>query len=109
MKRKVWAYAARLDVADYSDNAYKVTDTEGHEAYLPKSYVFGEVDGLPGMWWVASWLLREKKLKHSKKLGKEFSVRVYACNRKKKRNTIVRHFAAHVDPVADNSIEELLK
>ena len=111
MKRKVWAYAARLVVDDYSDNAYKVVDSAGHDAYLPKSYVFGEVEGLPGMWWVASWLLREKGLKHTKKLGKEFSVRVYTSDRKKKRRgvKITRHFAAHVDPVADNTICELLK
>lgn len=111
MRRKVWAYAARLVVDDYSDNAYRVIDTAGHDAYLPKSYVFGEVEGLPGMWWVASWLLRKKGLKHDKKLGKEFSVRVYASDRKKKRRgvKITRHFAAHVDPIADNTIEELLK
>lgn len=99
-------YKVRLKrLTSISDKAYLAEDYSGNKDVLPKSQVYcpdlaaGEDEEV---WWISAWILEKKSLNYSTK-GAKF----YDTKRHRLTSTGSMHVAAQVEPISDNSVEEL--
>ena len=99
-------YKVRLKrLTSISDKAYLAEDFNGNKDVLPKSQVYcpdlaaGEDEEV---WWISAWILEKKSLNYSAKCAKFYDTKSHRLT-----STGSMHVAAQVEPISDNSVEEL--
>lgn len=99
-------YKVRLKrLTSISDKAYLAEDFNGNKDVLPKSQVYcpdlaaGEDEEV---WWISAWILEKKSLNYSTKGAKFYDTKSHRLT-----STGSMHVAAQVEPISDNSVEEL--
>ena len=101
-------YSVRLEsLVSISDKAFKATAFDGSEAVLPKSQVFGQDYDVQKSeaYWIAAWILEKKNLQYSTKKEARFDEH----GKMQPTLTITHHTPDRVEPVENNTINELLK
>lgn len=106
---KTKCYSVRLEhLAEISPKAYKAYAFDGSQAIIPKSQVFGrDWDVMKSdAYWISAWILEKKNIQYSAKKEAWFDSET---GKMLPTYTIEKHKPEKIDPVADNTIEDLKK
>lgn len=105
---KVKCYSVRLASLDaISDKACKAVAFDGSEAVIPVSQIYGQdfQSVKSEAWWISAWILDKVELQHSTK-----KVAYFDKDTKEKLDIIIqKHMPTKANPVADNTIKELIR
>ena len=107
MKKQVKCISVRLqDLYEISDKAVVAVDFNGNEDIFPKSQVFGRDEQVEksDAWWIAEWILKQKKITYSGKKSCYFDE-----NRVKKTKGEYVHTPKEKQPKKSNEIDDLRK
>lgn len=103
---KTLCYSVRLEsLVKISDKAFLASAFDGSKSVIPASCIFGkdnEVEKCLAVW-VSAWILEKKELQYSSKKQAWFDVR----RRMLPSYHIERHVPQRVEPVNDNTINDL--
>jgi hypothetical protein len=102
-------YSVRLSgLTAISDKCYKATAFDGSEALIPKSQVFGQDYSVTKSeaYWISEWILKQKELQYS---GKKEAWFDSVTRKMMPTYTIEKHTPERVEPVENNTIQELKK
>lgn len=106
---KSLCYSVRLSsLTVISDKCYKATAFDGSEALIPKSQVFGQDYSVTKSeaYWISQWILKQKELQYS---GKKEAWFDSVTRKMLPTYTIEKHTPERVEPVENNTIQELKK
>lgn len=104
---RIKCYSVRLaSLERISPLAYKAVAFDGSSDIIPASQVFGIDDDVikSDAWWISAWILEKKSLQYSRKKSAAFDK---DTRRRLPEIIIEKHHPTHVDPVADNAIDDL--
>lgn len=102
-------YSVRLSgLTVISDKCYKATAFDGSEALIPKSQVFGQDYSVTKSeaYWISQWILKQKELQYS---GKKEAWFDSVTRKMMPTYKIEKHTPERVEPVENNTIQELKK
>jgi hypothetical protein len=106
---KTLCYSVRLEsLTVISDKCYKASAFDGSEALIPKSQVFGQDYSVTKSeaYWISEWILKQKSLQYSGKKEAWFD----SITRKMLPTyKIEKHTPERVEPIENNTIQELKK
>jgi len=104
---KSLCYSVRLSsLTAISDKCYKAIAFDGSEALIPKSQVFGQDYSVnkSDAYWISAWILEQKSLQYSRKKEATFD----SVTRKEVPSwTVVKHSPEAIEPLGNNTINEL--
>lgn len=106
---KSLCYSVRLSsLTVISDKCYKATAFDGSEALIPKSQVFGQDYSVQKSetYWISEWILKQKDLQYS---GKKEAWFDSVTRKMMPTYKIEKHNPERVEPVQNNTIQELKK
>lgn len=105
---KTLCLSVRLEsLTKISEKAFIARSYDGSEDIIPKSCVFGKDEEVSksDAYWIAAWILPKKRIQFSRKKQRWFDEK----GRMLPTYKVEKHQAQNVDPIHDNSIEDLQK
>ena len=102
-------YSVRLSsLTKISEKCFKATAFDGSEALIPKSQVFGQDYSVQKSeaYWISEWILKQKDLQYS---GKKEAWFDSVTRKMMPTYKIEKHNPERVEPVQNNTIQELKK
>lgn len=104
---RIRCYSVRLEsLVRISDKAFQATAFDGSSDIIPASQVFGQDYEVQksDAYWISAWILEKKSIQYSAKKSAWFDK---DTGRKLQNIVVEKHYPDHVQPVDDNTIDDL--